>query len=81
MAGRLRRRNLTVGSPRKSPKPSATEPGRVAKPSMCILEGEKGVNGQRSGNLKSRCVLLREGLASSLWDGGQCRFGRHGMVR
>lgn len=82
MAGRrLERRNLTVGSPVKSPKPSAAEPGRVAKPSMCILRGEKGVDGQRSGNLKSSCVLLREGLASSMWDGGQGRFGRHRMVR
>lgn len=70
-----------MGSPRKSPKLSATETGRGANPSMCISGSEKGADGQRSGGLKSSCVLLREGLASSVWDGGQCRFGRHRVVR
>lgn len=56
-----------MGSPGKSPKSSATETDREAKPSMCILGGEKGADVQRSGILKSSCVLLREGLASSMW--------------
>lgn len=67
--------------PGKSLKPSAIRMGRLASLSVHAVRGKWGVVMQRWVSLESSCAPLKEGLSSSIWDSGQCGFGKNRMAR
>lgn len=73
-----------MGSPGKALEPSVIGMGRLASLSVHVVGGGGGKWGvvvQRWVSLESSCVPLKEDLGTSIWDSGQCGFGRKRMVK